>query len=45
MLFLWDVIFGTAKITRRYPDEMGVKNLPKTSIAEQLVWPLAKAKK
>ena len=45
LLFLWDVIFGTAKITRQYPEEMGVENLPKTSIAEQLVWPLAKARK
>lgn len=41
LLFFWDVLFGTAKITRRYPEEFGVENLPETSIAEQLVWPLA----
>jgi len=40
LLFFWDVLFGTAKITRRYPEEMGVENLPNTSTAEQLFWPL-----
>lgn len=42
MLFLWDVIFGTAKITRQYPPEFGVENLPETSLAEQLIWPIAR---
>lgn len=45
MLFFWDVLFGTAKITRRYPPEFGVENLPDTSIGEQLIWPLVKAGK
>ena len=45
LLFFWDVLFGTAKITRRYPTEFGVENLPETSIAEQLVWPLVAAPK
>ena len=40
LLFFWDVLFGTAKITRRYPEEMGVENLPDTSTGEQLLWPL-----
>ena len=40
LLFFWDVLFGTAKITRKYPAEMGVENLPETSIGEQLIWPL-----
>lgn len=40
LLFFWDVLFGTAKITRRYPREIGVENLPKTTAAEQLIWPL-----
>jgi len=40
LLFFWDVLFGTAKITRQYPEEIGVENLPDTSIAEQLLWPL-----
>ncbi len=40
LLFFWDVLFGTAKITRRYPDQYGVENLPETSVGEQLLWPL-----
>lgn len=40
LLFLWDIIFGTAKITRRYPERMGVENLPETTAAEQLLWPI-----
>ncbi|MBI1392280.1 MAG: fatty acid hydroxylase [Alphaproteobacteria bacterium] len=42
LLFLWDVLFGTARITRRYPAEIGVENLPDTSTAEQLLWPLVR---
>ena len=45
LMFLWDVLFGTAKITRQYPTQMGVENLPETNIAEQLIWPLARAPK
>jgi sterol desaturase/sphingolipid hydroxylase (fatty acid hydroxylase superfamily) len=44
LLFFWDVLFGTAKITRRYPAEMGVENLPDTSVAEQLLWPFVSSK-
>lgn len=40
LLFFWDVLFGTAKITRRVPQEFGVENLPETSAAEQLLWPI-----
>lgn len=40
LLFFWDILFGTAKITRRYPVEFGVENLPDTTVAEQLIWPL-----
>tara|TARA_R110000822_G_scaffold28053_5_gene83417 strand:+ start:16535 stop:17383 length:849 start_codon:yes stop_codon:yes gene_type:complete len=42
LLFFWDVLFGSAKITRRYPDEIGVENLPDTTVAEQLLWPLCR---
>lgn len=42
LLFLWDVIFGTAKITRKVPAEFGVENLPDTSVGEQLLWPLVR---
>jgi len=44
LLFFWDVLFGTAKITRRYPAEMGVENLPDTSVAEQRLWPFVSSK-
>lgn len=44
LLFFWDILFGTAKITRKYPTEFGVENLPDTSIGEQLIWPIIKAK-
>jgi sterol desaturase/sphingolipid hydroxylase (fatty acid hydroxylase superfamily) len=40
LLFLWDVIFGTAKITRRYPERYGVKGMLKAQWQEQLFWPL-----
>lgn len=40
LLFFWDVLFGTAKITRRYPEAFGVEDLPPTSMGEQLIWPL-----
>ncbi|MDG1904036.1 MAG: sterol desaturase family protein [Arenicella sp.] len=44
LLFFWDVLFGTAKITRRYPTEFGVENLPYSPAQEQLLWPIFKAK-
>ncbi|WP_438730908.1 sterol desaturase family protein [Parasphingorhabdus sp. DH2-15] len=40
MFFLWDVIFGTAKITRNYPKEFGVENLAPATLGQQLAWPL-----
>lgn len=40
LLFFWDVLFGTARITRRYPAEIGIENLPPVTAAEQLAWPL-----
>lgn len=40
LLFFWDVLFRTAKITRRYPHLIGVENLPETSVGEQLIWPI-----
>jgi len=44
LLFFWDVLFGSAKITRRYPEKMGVENLPDTSVGEQLLWPLLRTR-
>lgn len=43
LLFFWDVLFGTAKITRRYPSKIGVENLPPTTISEQMFWPIVRA--
>ena len=40
LLFFWDVLFGTAKITRRYPQSYGVENLPDATLGQQLLWPI-----
>lgn len=40
LLFFWDVLFGTARITRSYPQSYGVENLPKSGFGQQLAWPL-----
>ncbi|APG63075.1 fatty acid hydroxylase [Sphingorhabdus lutea] len=40
LLFFWDVIFGTAKITRTYPQNYGVENLPDATLGQQLLWPI-----
>ena len=42
LMFFWDVLFGTAKITRRYPERIGVENLPPVSAQHQLLWPLVR---
>jgi len=43
-LFFWDVLFGTAKITRGYPREIGVENLPPVNAQTQLLWPVFRTK-
>ena len=43
LLFLWDVLFGTAKITRRYPEAYGVEGLAPVSLATELAWPLVRS--
>jgi sterol desaturase/sphingolipid hydroxylase (fatty acid hydroxylase superfamily) len=40
LLFFWDILFGTAKITRRYPERYGVENLAPATIGQQLAWPI-----
>ncbi len=40
LLFFWDVLFGTAKITRTYPESYGVENLPEATLGQQLLWPI-----
>ncbi|MFC3785680.1 hypothetical protein GGR90_003339 [Sphingopyxis italica] len=39
-LFFWDILFGTAKITRRFPQSYGVENLPPATLGQQLLWPI-----
>ena len=40
LLFFWDVLFGTAKITRTYPQSYGIENLPDATLGQQLLWPI-----
>jgi sterol desaturase/sphingolipid hydroxylase (fatty acid hydroxylase superfamily) len=40
LLFIWDLIFGSARIPDRYPSAYGVEHLPDVGAAEQLFWPL-----
>jgi sterol desaturase/sphingolipid hydroxylase (fatty acid hydroxylase superfamily) len=40
MLFFWDVLFGTAKINRKYPSRYGVKGMRRAEWGEQFLWPL-----
>jgi len=43
LLFLWDVLFGTARITRAYPEAYGIEGLRPQSFATELAWPLVPA--
>jgi sterol desaturase/sphingolipid hydroxylase (fatty acid hydroxylase superfamily) len=45
LLFFWDVLFGTAKISRQYPEKYGIEGMKKAEWAEQLFWPLVKSAK
>lgn len=45
MFFLWDVIFGTAKITRRYPEQYGVENYMEEEWYAQVLYPVFKSAK
>ena len=40
LLFFWDILFGTAKITRSYPKSYGVENLAPATLGQQLLWPI-----
>lgn len=44
LLFLWDVIFGTAKITRQYPERFGTWNQIKEPWYVQLMFPIVRSK-
>jgi len=40
ILFIWDMIFATGHITRKYPDSYGIENLQESSWQQELFWPL-----
>ncbi len=40
LLFFWDVLFGTAKVTRSFPKSYGVENLAPATLGQQLLWPI-----
>ncbi len=44
LLFLWDVLFGTAKITRKYPTKFGAWNQIKEPWYVQLLFPFVRSK-
>lgn len=45
LLFIWDIIFGTAKITRKYPTKFGAWNKMKEPWYVQLFFPILRSKK
>ncbi|MBE7178780.1 MAG: sterol desaturase family protein [Mucilaginibacter polytrichastri] len=44
MLFLWDIIFGTAHISRKYPKAYGISHYKGDEWYAQLLWPIFKSK-
>ena len=42
LLFFWDVLFGTARITRRYPETYGIEGMKPVSAGRELLWPLVR---
>lgn len=44
LLFFWDILFGTAKITRKYPEKFGAWNQLKEPWYIQLLFPIIKSK-
>jgi sterol desaturase/sphingolipid hydroxylase (fatty acid hydroxylase superfamily) len=44
LLFFWDVLFGTAKITRKYPEKFGAWNQMKEPWYVQLLFPFIRSK-
>ncbi len=45
MFFIWDIIFGTALITRKYPKSYGMKSYKQEEWYAQFLWPIFKSKK
>ncbi len=44
MFFLWDVIFGTAHISRQYPAAYGISHYEGDQWYAQLLWPVVKSR-
>ncbi|QOG04464.1 sterol desaturase family protein [Flavobacterium sp. MDT1-60] len=45
MFFLWDIIFGTGLITRKFPKSYGMKSYKQEEWYAQFLWPIFKSKK
>jgi len=45
MFFIWDIIFGTGIITRKYPSSYGTKAYKNEEWYAQFLWPVFKSKK
>lgn len=45
MFFIWDVMFGTGIITRKYPQSFGTKHYKQEEWYAQFLWPIFKSKK
>jgi sterol desaturase/sphingolipid hydroxylase (fatty acid hydroxylase superfamily) len=45
MFFLWDIIFGTARITRKYPTVYGIPDDPDDDWKSHLYYPFIKSNK
>lgn len=44
MFFLWDVMFGTAHISRQYPVTYGISHYQRDQWYAQFLWPVFKSK-
>jgi hypothetical protein len=44
MFFIWDIIFGTAHISRQYPKAYGISHYEGDQWYAQLLWPIFKSK-
>lgn len=45
MFFLWDVLFGTGIITRKYPSGFGIRHYQQEEWYAQFLWPIFKSRK
>jgi hypothetical protein len=43
MFFLWDVIFGTAHISRQYPARYGISHYQGDEWYAEIFWPIVKS--